>query len=165
MSKDVTFQSIYQRPEQQVDINKEYQKRRKQNKDAFGTDLDTLKGIKKAVIKKLEGVDIVSVADYLSAKKKVFVDELELSVDEISSISVAVDKFAELHVIFENKLWLLFYKFLEKIYIMNTSSSVEHIFYKIKGNEFSKKLDGFFVSNDIAFFCEVTTDSDVSKSS
>jgi len=61
------------------------------------TNLDTLKGIKKSVIKKLEGVDIVSVADYLSAKKKVLVDELELSVDEISSISVAVDIFIDLN--------------------------------------------------------------------
>ena len=61
------------------------------------TDLDSLKGIKKAVIKKLTGVDIVSVADYLSAKKKILVDELELSVDDINSISVAVDKFIDLN--------------------------------------------------------------------
>ncbi len=61
------------------------------------TDLDSLKGIKKAVIKKLAGVDIVSVADYLSAKKKILVDELELSVDEIDSISVAVDAFIDLN--------------------------------------------------------------------
>ena len=61
------------------------------------TDLDSLKGIKKAVIKKLAGVDIVAVADYLSAKKKILVDELELSVDEINSISVAVDKFIDLN--------------------------------------------------------------------
>ena len=61
------------------------------------TDLDTLKGIKKAVIKKLKEVDIVSVADYLSAKRRILVDELELSVDEINSITVAVDTFIDLN--------------------------------------------------------------------
>ena len=33
----------------------------------------------------------------MSAKKKILVDELELSVDEINSISVAVDKFIDLN--------------------------------------------------------------------
>jgi len=33
----------------------------------------------------------------LSAKKKILVDELELSVDDINSISVAVDKFIDLN--------------------------------------------------------------------
>ena len=61
------------------------------------TNLDTLKGIKKAIIKKLEGVDIVSITDYLSARRRILVDELELSVDEISSITVAVDAFIDLN--------------------------------------------------------------------
>ncbi len=61
------------------------------------TNLDTLKGIKKAMIKKLEGVGIVSVADYLSAKRRILVDELGLSIDEISSITVAVDTFIDLN--------------------------------------------------------------------
>ncbi len=59
------------------------------------TNLDTLNGIKKGVIKKLESVGIVSVSDYLSAKKKVLVDDLELSIEEIDSISVAVDIFID----------------------------------------------------------------------
>ncbi len=59
------------------------------------TDLNTLDGIKKNVIKKLETVGIVSVSDYLSAKKKVLVDDLDLSTEEIDSISVAVDIFID----------------------------------------------------------------------
>ena len=57
------------------------------------TNLDTFKGIKKGVLKKLAGEDIISVADYLGAKKFVLVDELELSADEIDSISSAVNEF------------------------------------------------------------------------
>ena len=59
------------------------------------TELDTLGGIKKGLIKKLGTVDIVSISDYLSAKKKVLVEDLELSIEEIESISVAVDKFID----------------------------------------------------------------------
>ena len=59
------------------------------------TELDTLGGIKKGVIKKLGTVNIVSISDYLSAKKKVLVEDLELSTEEIESISVSVDKFID----------------------------------------------------------------------
>ena len=57
------------------------------------TNLDTFKGIKKSVLKKLASEDIVSVADYLGAKKFILVDELELSPDEIDSISSVVNEF------------------------------------------------------------------------
>jgi N utilization substance protein A len=57
------------------------------------TNLDTFKGIKKGVLKKLASKDIVSVADYLGAKKFILVDELELSPDEIDSISSVVNEF------------------------------------------------------------------------
>ena len=59
------------------------------------TELDTLGGIKKGLIKKLGTVNIVSISDYLSAKKKVLVEDLELSTEEIESISVSVDKFID----------------------------------------------------------------------
>ena len=59
------------------------------------TGIDTLSGIKKGVIKKLETVGIISISDYLSAKKKVLVDDLELSTEEINSISIAVDAFID----------------------------------------------------------------------
>ena len=57
------------------------------------TNLDTFKGIKKGVLKKLAGADIVSVADYLATKKFVLVDELDLTGDEINSISAVVNAF------------------------------------------------------------------------
>ena len=57
------------------------------------TNLDTFKGIKKGVLKKLADADIVSVADYLATKKFVLVDELDLTGDEINSISAVVNAF------------------------------------------------------------------------
>ena len=57
------------------------------------TNLDTFKGIKKGVLKKLAGADINSVADYLGTKKFVLVDELDLTGDEINSISAVVNTF------------------------------------------------------------------------
>ena len=44
-------------------------------------------------MKKLAGADIVSVADYLATKKFILVDELDLSGDEINSISAVVNAF------------------------------------------------------------------------
>ena len=55
--------------------------------------IKTFKGIKKGVLKKLAGADIVSVADYLATKKFVLVDELDLTGDEINSISAVVNAF------------------------------------------------------------------------
>ena len=57
------------------------------------TNLDTFKDIKKGVLKKLAGADIVSVADYLATKKYVLVDELDLTGDDINSISASVNAF------------------------------------------------------------------------
>jgi len=57
------------------------------------TNLDTFKGIKKGVLKKLASAGIVSVADYLGTKKFVLVDEIDLSGDEINSISTVVNAF------------------------------------------------------------------------
>jgi hypothetical protein len=57
------------------------------------TNLDIFKGIKKGVLKKLADANIVSVADYLSTKKFVLVDELELTSDQVDSISSAVNEF------------------------------------------------------------------------
>jgi hypothetical protein len=57
------------------------------------TNLDTFKGIKKGVLKKLAAADIVRVADYLGTKKFVLVDELDLTGDEINSISAVVNTF------------------------------------------------------------------------
>ena len=42
------------------------------------TGIDTLSGIKKGVIKKLETVGILSISDYLSAKKKVLVTQFQI---------------------------------------------------------------------------------------
>ena len=44
-------------------------------------------------MKKLAGADIVSVADYLGTTKFVLVDELDLTGDEINSISAVVNTF------------------------------------------------------------------------
>ena len=57
------------------------------------TNLDTFKGIKKGVLKKLASANIVSVSDYLGTKKFVLVDELDLTGDEINSISTVVNAF------------------------------------------------------------------------
>ena len=55
--------------------------------------LDSFDGIKKGVLKKLSEAGIVSVADYLGSKKFVLVDELDLTGDEINSISAVVNTF------------------------------------------------------------------------
>ena len=68
----------------------------RENKGVFlGKKLINMSFTLKSIIKKLETVGIVSVSDYLSAKKKVLVDDLELSTEEIESISIAVDKFID----------------------------------------------------------------------
>ena len=57
------------------------------------TTLESLDGIKKNISKKLNNLDIVSVADYLGAQKSVLTNDLDLSQEDIDSISDAVNNF------------------------------------------------------------------------
>ena len=57
------------------------------------TTLESLDGIPKTVVKKLNTANIVSITDFLNAKKSVLSDELELSSEQISSVLELVDAF------------------------------------------------------------------------
>ena len=59
------------------------------------TTLESLDGITKTLCNKLAKANIISVADYLNVKKYVLTEELELSDNEVSSISDAVNSFIE----------------------------------------------------------------------
>jgi len=67
---------------------------------------------------------------------------------------------------FEHKMWFMFNNFTEKIIHLNHSSDVKHVSWNYKlpdGNHIKgdKRLDGFFVSEDVVFICEATIQKDV----